>query len=288
MPHGHDAAGRTARGQCGRRAHPGPGENRNRRRPARRRRRRFPQRGPAHPRGPRPAGRLPLRRDRTVHRGRGASRSALPSPPLPRNPPPPAWSPPSSGPWPSQAVPTTPASRRAHSKGHRMSFPTHRPRRLRTTPAMRRLTAEHRLAASELILPAFIREGLDRAEPHRLDARRAAAHHGHPEARRRRGRGTRRRRHHALRHPRRPRRRRHRLTGPRRRAEQGHPRRPRRGRGRPRHHERRLPGRIHRPRALRCPRRPRVRGQRRHARDLRPDGRGPGGGRAPTCSARPG
>jgi porphobilinogen synthase len=44
-----------------------------------------------------------------------------------------------------------------------MSFPTHRPRRLRTTPAMRRLTAEHRLAAAELVLPAFIREGL--AEP---------------------------------------------------------------------------------------------------------------------------
>jgi porphobilinogen synthase len=46
-----------------------------------------------------------------------------------------------------------------------MSFPTHRPRRLRTTPAMRRLTAEHRLAAAELILPAFIREGLSEPNP---------------------------------------------------------------------------------------------------------------------------
>lgn len=46
-----------------------------------------------------------------------------------------------------------------------MSFPTHRPRRLRTTPAMRRLTAEHRLSASELILPAFIREGLSEPNP---------------------------------------------------------------------------------------------------------------------------
>ena len=73
----------AAWGQCGgdsphgqnrgRRAHPGPGESRNRRRPAGRRRRRFPQRSPAHPRGPRPAGRLPLRRDRTVHRRRGES-----------------------------------------------------------------------------------------------------------------------------------------------------------------------------------------------------------------------
>ncbi|WP_323958974.1 porphobilinogen synthase [Arthrobacter sp. JZ12] len=42
-----------------------------------------------------------------------------------------------------------------------MSFPQHRPRRLRSTAAIRRLTAEHRLSAAELILPAFIREGLD-------------------------------------------------------------------------------------------------------------------------------
>ena len=46
-----------------------------------------------------------------------------------------------------------------------MSFPTHRPRRLRTTPAMRRLTAEHRLSAAELILPAFIREGISEPNP---------------------------------------------------------------------------------------------------------------------------
>ena len=46
----------------------------------------------------------------------------------------------------------------------------------------------------------------DRAESHRLDARRAAAHHGHAEARRCRRRAARRRRHHALRNPRRPRR----------------------------------------------------------------------------------
>ena len=46
-----------------------------------------------------------------------------------------------------------------------MSFPNHRPRRLRTTPAMRRLTAETRLAPAELILPAFIREGLTEPIP---------------------------------------------------------------------------------------------------------------------------
>jgi len=42
-------------------------------------------------------------------------------------------------------------------------FPYVRPRRLRTTPAMRRLVAETRLHPAELILPAFVREGI--AEP---------------------------------------------------------------------------------------------------------------------------
>lgn len=46
-----------------------------------------------------------------------------------------------------------------------MTFPSDRPRRLRTTPAMRRLTAETRLAPAELILPAFIREGLTESNP---------------------------------------------------------------------------------------------------------------------------
>src|SRR6476620_4365546 len=46
-----------------------------------------------------------------------------------------------------------------------MTFPNQRPRRLRTTPAMRRLTAEHRLAPADLILPAFIREGLSEPNP---------------------------------------------------------------------------------------------------------------------------
>ncbi|UUL77708.1 porphobilinogen synthase [Pseudarthrobacter sp. Fe7] len=46
-----------------------------------------------------------------------------------------------------------------------MTFPTQRPRRLRTTPAMRRMTAETRLAPAELILPVFIREGLTEPNP---------------------------------------------------------------------------------------------------------------------------
>ncbi|RKE19709.1 porphobilinogen synthase [Streptomyces sp. TLI_171] len=39
-------------------------------------------------------------------------------------------------------------------------FPSVRPRRLRSTPAMRRLVAETRLHPAELILPAFVREGI--------------------------------------------------------------------------------------------------------------------------------
>jgi len=38
-------------------------------------------------------------------------------------------------------------------------FPTIRPRRLRSTPAMRRMVAETRVAPSQLILPVFVREG---------------------------------------------------------------------------------------------------------------------------------
>ncbi|CCB76124.1 MULTISPECIES: porphobilinogen synthase [Streptomycetaceae] len=39
--------------------------------------------------------------------------------------------------------------------------PVVRPRRLRTTPAMRRMVAETRLHPADLILPAFVREGID-------------------------------------------------------------------------------------------------------------------------------
>ncbi|KNC20069.1 delta-aminolevulinic acid dehydratase [Arthrobacter sp. RIT-PI-e] len=46
-----------------------------------------------------------------------------------------------------------------------MSFPQHRPRRLRSTPAIRRMVAEYRVHPSELVLPAFIREGLTEPSP---------------------------------------------------------------------------------------------------------------------------
>jgi porphobilinogen synthase len=44
-----------------------------------------------------------------------------------------------------------------------MAFPTHRPRRLRTTPALRRLVAETDLRPRHLVLPLFVKEGA--AEP---------------------------------------------------------------------------------------------------------------------------
>ncbi|WP_055589812.1 porphobilinogen synthase [Peterkaempfera griseoplana] len=44
-------------------------------------------------------------------------------------------------------------------------YPLHRPRRLRTTPAVRRLVAETRLHPAQLILPAFVREGISEPVP---------------------------------------------------------------------------------------------------------------------------
>jgi len=44
-------------------------------------------------------------------------------------------------------------------------FPVGRPRRLRRTPALRRLVAETRLHPAELVLPAFVREGIGAPEP---------------------------------------------------------------------------------------------------------------------------
>ncbi|MFN8156457.1 MAG: porphobilinogen synthase [Candidatus Nanopelagicales bacterium] len=46
-----------------------------------------------------------------------------------------------------------------------MPFPVERPRRLRRTPAVRRLVAETRLHPAGLILPLFVREGLDEPAP---------------------------------------------------------------------------------------------------------------------------
>ena len=46
-----------------------------------------------------------------------------------------------------------------------MPFPQHRLRRLRRTPALRRLVAETRLGVDDLVAPLFVREGLDQLLP---------------------------------------------------------------------------------------------------------------------------
>ena len=52
-----------------------------------------------------------------------------------------------------------------------MPFPEQRPRRLRRTPAMRRLVAETRVAVDDLVAPLFVTEGItapDIVPPHLL------------------------------------------------------------------------------------------------------------------------
>ena len=46
-----------------------------------------------------------------------------------------------------------------------ISGPTVRPRRLRTTPALRRMVAETSLEARQLVLPVFVREGISEPQP---------------------------------------------------------------------------------------------------------------------------
>ena len=46
-----------------------------------------------------------------------------------------------------------------------MSFPAQRMRRLRRTPALRRLVAETRLSVDDLVAPLFVREGIDEPMP---------------------------------------------------------------------------------------------------------------------------
>jgi len=65
-----------------------------------------------------------------------------------------------------------------------VSFPTHRPRRLRQSPAVRRLVRETHLVPSQLVLPMFVREGISApadigsmpgVQQHTLDSLRRAA-----------------------------------------------------------------------------------------------------------------
>ncbi|WP_433370989.1 porphobilinogen synthase [Actinoplanes sp. CA-142083] len=56
-----------------------------------------------------------------------------------------------------------------------MSFPDVRPRRLRRTPALRRLVEETRVAPSELVLPLFLKEGL--TEPRAISSMPGVVQH---------------------------------------------------------------------------------------------------------------
>jgi porphobilinogen synthase len=66
-----------------------------------------------------------------------------------------------------------------------MTYPDVRPRRLRRTPALRRLVEENRVAPAELVLPLFLKEGLTGPQPisslpgvvqHSRESLRKAAH----------------------------------------------------------------------------------------------------------------
>ncbi|MFD1506126.1 porphobilinogen synthase [Georgenia yuyongxinii] len=78
----------------------------------------------------------------------------------------------------TQAAAQTTATRRVEPR------PAERPRRLRATPALRRLVAEHRTDPADLVLPMFVREGIDAPVPlasmpgvaqHTMDSLRRAA-----------------------------------------------------------------------------------------------------------------
>ncbi|WP_279536553.1 porphobilinogen synthase [Cellulomonas shaoxiangyii] len=61
-------------------------------------------------------------------------------------------------------APTTPGGEDPTAAGG-YTAGRHRPRRLRRTPAMRRLVAQTRLHPADLVLPAFVREGLAQPRP---------------------------------------------------------------------------------------------------------------------------
>src|SRR3954467_6546833 len=46
-----------------------------------------------------------------------------------------------------------------------MSFPSYRPRRLRSTPALRRLVAETSVEPRHLVLPMFVADGIAESRP---------------------------------------------------------------------------------------------------------------------------
>jgi porphobilinogen synthase len=56
-----------------------------------------------------------------------------------------------------------------------VAYPRHRPRRLRSTPAMRRLVAQTSLEPRHLVLPMFVADGID--EPHPIESMPGVVQH---------------------------------------------------------------------------------------------------------------
>ena len=56
-----------------------------------------------------------------------------------------------------------------------MAFPSHRPRRLRSTPALRRLVAQTSLEPRHLVLPMFVADGID--EPKQIESMPGVVQH---------------------------------------------------------------------------------------------------------------
>ncbi|MGH3580654.1 MAG: porphobilinogen synthase, partial [Mycobacterium sp.] len=63
-----------------------------------------------------------------------------------------------------------------------MSFPRHRPRRLRSTPAIRRLVAQTTLEPRHLVLPMFVADGI--SEPHPIASMPGVVQHTRDSLRR--------------------------------------------------------------------------------------------------------
>src|ERR1700731_3890600 len=53
----------------------------------------------------------------------------------------------------------------SNADAHRAGYPAVRLRRLRRTPALRRMVAETRLSVDDLVAPLFVRQGIDSPVP---------------------------------------------------------------------------------------------------------------------------
>ncbi len=114
---------------------------------------------------------------------RPAPRTARTAPPAPHPAAPAPAAPDSAAPPTPTPIPTTEETNSVTHRTPRYDLVS-RPRRLRTTPAVRRLAAQTRVHPSDLILPVFVREGLSEPAPlgsmpgvvqHSLDSLRRAA-----------------------------------------------------------------------------------------------------------------